>query len=286
MWPNSTRLNTVKNFVVPSVFRAAWRKLMSDCCHHHPVWDGDFVRCLRNRGTDEDKRFALASVWSVNMVVGSYCFPRYVAALAARAEMDAVRHGLLENAWDESGSYNHTSRSHFWLAVKLARLLGLRDDEIERIEPLPEAQKYTDEHYRQCAVGDFAFALGMICLIEEFTTPEFSMIFNAFLQSCQQGMNLSPGDFVLMGGAEYFTANITDDERHREEMPQLVAILLDSDGVDLNDERAVTRALSGVRDGASYSSDLRMHFFEGIYQFVKSGGTMRRLMTETRGALS
>jgi pyrroloquinoline quinone (PQQ) biosynthesis protein C len=51
--------------------------------------------------------FQLASAWAVNMVVGSYCFPCYVAALAARAEDDAVRHGLLENAWDESGGYAH-----------------------------------------------------------------------------------------------------------------------------------------------------------------------------------
>jgi pyrroloquinoline quinone (PQQ) biosynthesis protein C len=212
------------------------------------------------------------------MVVGSYCFPRYVAALAARAEQDAVRHGLLENAWDESGSYNHTSRSHFWLAVRLARLLGLSDIEIERIRPLPEAKAYTDGHYRQCAAGDFGFALGMICLIEEFTTPEFTMIFKAFLRSCKSGIGLDPASFILNGGAEYFTANIADDERHRQEMPRLVATWLFANGINLDNPSEVTKGLEPVRAGARHSANLRQEFFDDIYHFVNAGGMYRDLV--------
>lgn len=275
-FPRQVSLLTPGAIPVPQEFWTAWSSLMEGACHQHAVWSAPFVETLRS-GT-ETRAFQAASLWAVNMVVGSYCFPRYVAALAARAEQDAVRYGLIENAWDEAGSYGHTSRSHFWLAVKLARLLGLQDTQITRINPLPEAKAYTDEHYAQCATGDFGFALGMICLIEEFTTPEFTLLFQAFLRSCQTGMGMSPDAFVLQGGAEYFTANIADDERHREEMPQLVALWLSLEGTDLGNAEAVKAALEPVRAGAHYSADLRQKFFEGIHTRCQHGGTFRQLV--------
>jgi pyrroloquinoline quinone (PQQ) biosynthesis protein C len=273
MFPGRLNLSTTPDVGPQSPFHRAWFATMREDCRAHPVWSNPFVKALAREPLDRAEAFALASVWSINMVVGSYCFPRYVAALAGRAEQDCVRHGLLENAWDESGGHHHTSRSHFWLAVRLARLLSLSDRQIERVCPLPEAQAYTDEHYRQCSAGDFGFALGMICLIEEFTTPEFSLIFKAFLQSCSEGAGISPADFVLNGGAEYFTANIADDERHREEMPRIVAAWLAASGVDLNDAASVERGLGPVRAGARYSADLRRAFFDGIYRFVRGGRT-------------
>lgn len=274
MFPAHIALAATAPEVTPS-FRGAWQDMMDKECHQHALWQEAFAKTLADG--DPSIAFQLAAVWSVNMVHGSYCFPRYVAALAARAEADVLRHGLLENAWDESGSYGHTGRSHFWLAVKLARLLGLTDGEIERIQPLPEAQAYTNAHYRECATGDSWFALGMICLIEEFTTPEFTLIFKSFLRTCRQGMGLEPDDFVLKGGAEYFTANIADDERHREEMPRLVAVRLNLSGVDLDSPSAISQGLSEVRRGVRQSANLRQEFFAGIHRFVRSGGTFRDL---------
>jgi pyrroloquinoline quinone (PQQ) biosynthesis protein C len=259
-------------------FKAAWQDMMNEVCHGHSVWQSPFSGVLRDRATDPRLRFNLAATWSVNMLSGSYCFPRYVCALAARAEQDVTRYGLIENAWDEAGSYGHTARSHFWLAVELSRLLGLSDAEITRVRALPESQQYTDEHYRQCAEGEFEFALGMICLIEEFTTPEFTMIFKTFLHSCEVGLGMSPDDFILKGGAEYFTANIADDERHREEMPQIVAAGLRLRGVNLDDATAIRASLKAVRDGAYYSSSLRQTFFQGIFDFVRAGHTYRDLI--------
>lgn len=246
-------------------------------CHDHGIWKSPFMLGLRS--DDLPLVFNLASVWAINMVHGSYCFPRYVAALAARAEEDWMRHGLLQNAWDESGGNHHISRSHFWLAVRLSRLLGLSDEEIERIKPLSQARSYTDTHFRICVDGNFDEALGMICLIEEFTTPEFSAIFKAFLRSCEQVIGMRPENFVLNGGSEYFTANIADDERHREEMPILVAtqIYLSADRngelVDLNGD------LEGIRAGIRRSIELRLRFFNDIFRFVKKGGTIRDLVS-------
>jgi pyrroloquinoline quinone (PQQ) biosynthesis protein C len=278
-WPPTTSLMTPADRALPTRFLSAWDGVMAETCHAHKVWQGRFVQALSDTNGSVAQAFALSAVWATNMVVGSYCFPRYVAALAARAEQDAVRHGLLENAWDESGGYAHSGRSHFWLAVRLARLLGLTDAEIEKIRPIPEAVSYTDEHYFRCVTGDFGFALGMISLIEEFTTPEFTLILEAFLRSCATGIGIDQSRFILMGGAEYFTANISDDERHRQEMPRLVAGWLLSRGVDLCDLAQVSRGLQAVRAGAARSSDLRDQFFDGIYRFVKGGGCFRDLAT-------
>jgi pyrroloquinoline quinone (PQQ) biosynthesis protein C len=277
MFPKKVSLISLVNPHEASVFARLWEDVINTNCHSHSVWQEPFMQALTGEKA-EKQGFALAAVWSINMVVGSYCFPRYVAALAARAEHDALRHGLLENAWDESGGHGHTNRSHFWLAVKLVRLLGILDNEIERIQPLKEAQAYTDEHFRQCTSGDFGFALGMICLIEEFTTKEFTAVFKAFLRSCRAEMGIEPNEFILKGGAEYFTANISDDERHRQEMPRLVATWLHGNGIDLNNMSEVWDALEPVRAGIKYSADLRQEFFRGIYNFVASDKNMRDLV--------
>lgn len=278
MFPKHVTLSEPLEFEPSSTFGRLWSDAMRADCHEHELWHEPFVNALRGMNGNCELSFTLASVWSINMVVGSYCFPRYVAALASRAEQDAVRYKLLENAWDESGGHGHKARSHFWLAVRLAGLLGLSHHQITNLTPLPEAQAYTDEHYNQCAFGDFGFGLGMICLIEEFTTPEFTAIFQAFLRSCEAGLGLSKDDFVLRGGAEYFTANISDDERHRQEMPSLVATWFRSNGVDLSNHSAIEEALKPIRQGARYSADLRRKFFQGIYEFVERGGRFQDLI--------
>jgi pyrroloquinoline quinone (PQQ) biosynthesis protein C len=179
---------------------------------------------------------------------------------------------LLENAWDESGGVHHQSRSHYWLAVNLSRCLGLNDQQIAQITPLKSAIAYTSEHYELCKEGAFDVGLGMICLIEEFTTPEFSLIFKAFVESVKYGGGIPIDKFMLSGGSEYFTANIADDERHREEMPKLVHAYLLHSGVDLSTASLIEQALIGVRSGMEKSIILRQAFFSEIYEFVSSGG--------------
>lgn len=118
----------------------------------------------------------------------------------------------------------------------------------------------------------------MICLIEEFTGPEFTLIRDALLESCEAGIGMSQDDFRVGRGEEYFNANIEDDERHREEMPRLVAILLSERGVDLCDTTALTSALEEVRQGIRYSVNLRRDFFDGIARLVREGGTIKYLV--------
>jgi pyrroloquinoline quinone (PQQ) biosynthesis protein C len=263
MFPDA--LSLMKPQVPTPAFMEAWQLLMQEHCHNHPVWQTEFVKLLQEGKTNPTKlTFDLAKEWSRNMIVGSYCFPRYVAALAARSPLDAVRHGLLENAWDESGGPGHTERSHFWLAVQLGRLLGLTDEKITHGIPLPEAQSYTDAHYAQCTTSDFAFGLGMLSLIEEFTTPEFTLIRDALLASIEPGVGMAPKEFAAKGGTYYFDANIEDDERHREEMPRIVATLLVYQGVNLEDSSQITNALTPIAQGVKYSADFRLQFFDGI----------------------
>lgn len=278
MFPKKISLSEILKIEKNSIFFKVWKEFMINECHDHPLWNSNFVTTLKNEKSDSTITFQLAATWSINMVSGSYCFPRYVSAIAARAEQDSVRYGLIENAWDESGSFGHESRSHFWLAVKLAKLLGLSDNEIENIIPIKESSDYTDEHYKQCASGDFAFSLGMICLIEEFTTPEFTMILKAFLRSVKDGLGSSQEEFILNGGAEYFTANISDDERHREEMPRIVATLLKENGTDLNNEIELREEMEKIRSGIRYSADLRNKFFDGIYEYISAGNTYKDLI--------
>lgn len=269
-WPSQISLTIPNETIATAVFWEVWRELMEQECHRHPVWDDKFFVDLGNHHSLAGKRFQLAATWATNMVVGSYCFPRYVAALAARAEHDGVRHLLLGNAWDESGGQGHTIRSHFWLAVRLAELLGLSQAQISRIKPLPAAQFYTDQHALQCQYGSFGFALGMICLIEEYTGPEFTLIRDGLLEVCAVA-GLSRDEFIERKGAEYFNANIEDDERHRREMPTLTAVWLFEQGVNLDSREAIAEGLTEVAAGIRYSADLRQRFFTDIHQFIEGG---------------
>lgn len=278
MFPEKLKLSLSVNEDDVTSFRNVWEEVVELECHKHKVWHSDFINTLKSTNSDPVEKYQLAAVWAANMISGAYCFPRYVAALASRAEQDYVRHGLLENAWDESGGPHHQSRSHFWLAVRLVTLLGFNEHEIEKINPLPEAQKYSDTHFSVCNSGDFGSGLGMICLIEEFTTPEFTQIFKSLLDSCELGAGIKPEKFVLGGGAEYFTANISDDERHREEMPRLVLAYLKGNGITPNNPDQILDALKSVRKGMSESISLREDFYEGIYKYVKSGGTFQDMV--------
>jgi pyrroloquinoline quinone (PQQ) biosynthesis protein C len=257
-------------------FWSAWSGLVDRECHHHAIWSSPFAAALRS-DSDAATSFQVAAVWALNMVAGSFCFPRYAAALAGQAESDAIRHALLENAWDESGGVGHTARSHFWLAVRLARLLGASDTDLRKLTPLPAAQAYTDEHYRSCATGSFAEGLGMICLIEEFTTPEFSLVLRALTRTWGEITGRSLDEFLLGGGSEYFTANIADDERHRREMPRIVATWLERNRVD-TPKSATSQSFREIRRGMQRSITLRAAFFDEIMAYVHDGGTFATLL--------
>ena len=263
---------------ITPAFRKVWSDMMEEECHQHSVWKTEFARKLNSPETNEKERFELAATWSTNMIRGSFCFPAYVSALAARAPADVIRHGLLDNAWDESGGEKHTERSHYWLAVRLGKLLGFSEKEIKDVDAVPEAQAYTNEHLRQCKEGDFGFALGMLSLIEEFTTPEFTMIRDAFLRSSETGLGMPVSEFVNNEGEYYFNANIQDDERHREEMPKIAAAYISAMGADLENERSIVKYMKEIRQGVLYSADLRKKFFEGISRYVASGRTYKDLV--------
>lgn len=267
-----------------TLFLEEWKRMMDHECHQHQIWQSPFARALEDASLPPTKRFALAAVWSLNMVDGSAWFPNYVMSLASRFRvadilaLDMVRHGLAENAWDELGSADHTKRSHFWLAVRLSRLLGLADREIQKIRPLPEALDYTKTHLQQCASGDAKQAMGMLCLIEEFTTPEFTLIRDAFLETCEMALGIPAATFSARGGAEYFNANIEDDERHRRAMPALVAQWLECDGVNLSSRDKIFNGLKPYREGIQKSIVARQQFFDGVYRFVEAGNTYKDLV--------
>lgn len=254
-------------------FEEIWREGFNSICHQSSIWQNSFFSVLSDEDSQAEIRSQLASIWSLNMLLGSYSFPRYVSALAARSEVDVVRHGLLENAWDEAGAHNRIGRSHFWLAVRLAECIGFDPSAVDRLPALPSSQSYITEHLQAASSGTFENALGMICLIEEFTTPEFSRIAAGLISAVNELNPDTMSEFILSGGGEYFTANIADDERHREEMPKIVAAHLSSLNIDLNNIQSLRTGLKPIFDGARKSIQLRQEFLDEIYSAVENGMT-------------
>jgi len=211
------------------------------------------------------------------MVHISFNFPRYAAILAARTEEDAVRHGLLKNAWDESGGEEHTARSHVWVAARLARFVGVTDEEIERLKPLSSAQKYTEEHLRSAREAeDILFPLGMICLIEAWAVPLFQFLESAWERALINA-KISPEQFEQHGRI-YFAQNMKDDGRHSVDMADVLVAVLDSRGVPLDDRELIDQALEPAKRGGEYSAHLRAQFYDEVFGFVKTGHTERELI--------
>tara|TARA_R110002051_G_scaffold165688_2_gene236555 strand:+ start:22133 stop:22999 length:867 start_codon:yes stop_codon:yes gene_type:complete len=254
-------------------FQVTWRSAFDELCHTNPVWISPFFQVMAGADGSSQQRHDMATIWALNMLQGSYAFPSYVAALAARSDIDSVRHGLLENAWDEAGGVHRTSRSHFWLAVRLAECLGFNASLAKALPSLPASHAYMESHKTSATSGDFDEALGMICLIEEFTTPEFSRIATGLISAVNEIGPKRVEDFILDGGGEYFTANISDDERHREEMPKIAATLLAARGVDLDSPSAIQKGLEPILAGSKKSIALRAKFLDEIYQLVMDGLT-------------
>jgi len=258
--------------------REGWASYAAALRKSHYLWQCKFMSTLEDHSASPQFRLRLLSVWATNMVHVSFNFPRYAATLAARAEEDAVRHGLLENAWDESGGTNHTTRSHVWHAVRLARFVGIADAEIERIEPLSTARRYTAEHLRLAREEpDILFPLGMICLIEAWAVPLFRFLEKAY-ETALVDAEVPLQEFEQHGRV-YFVQNIRDDGRHSVDMPDVLAALLDSRGIPLDDRQRVDQALEPARLGGVYSADLRAQFYDEIFEFVKSGRSERELIS-------
>ncbi|GEM_PF-2713411 len=276
----------MKKKELPAAFAEVWRKMMQKECHEHGVWSSSFFRILNDEKGDVCARFELATVWAANMLHGSAMFPNYVLSLASRISpemnlaMDTIRHGLVENAWDELGSLGHTKRSHFWLVVRLNQLLGLTEAELQQVKPLDGTLQYVSTHYNECRHGDMRRAMGLLCVIEESTAHEFVMIRDAMVATVEAATGMKQQEFIDREGAEYFNANIEDDERHKLAMPSLVASWLACDGVDMEDAAKIENGLLPFRSGIRWGIALRETFFNAIYHFVQSGGTFRSLVRQ------
>jgi heme oxygenase-like protein len=257
--------------------RQRWIAYATELRRTHYLWRCPFISTLKDASSNPQLSLQLLRVWATSMVHISFNFPRYAATLAVRAEEDAVRHGLLENAWDESGGPEHTARSHVWHAARLVRFVGIAEYEIERIEPLLSARKYTEEHLRSAREAeDILFPLGMICLIEAWAVPLFQFLESAWERALTSA-KVSMDEFE-QHGRPYFFHNIKDDGRHSVDMADVLAALLDSRGVPLDDHETIDQSLELAKKGGEHSADLRAQFYDEIFEFVKSGHTERDLI--------
>src|ERR1051326_3605974 len=150
---------------------------------------------------------------------------------------------------------------------------------LHSIEPLASAQKYTAEHLRSAGeADDILFPLGMICLIEAWAVPLFQFLENAWERALvSAGISLEQFE---REARFYFLQNIRDDGRHSVDMADVLVALLDSRGVPLDDRQLVDQALEPAKRGGEYSADLRVQFYDEVFDFVKSGHTERELIRD------
>jgi len=262
------KLYLEREIQLPLTFKNVWDRIVENECHSNAIWESNFMKIVTSSHSSSKQAYELVRLWAINNLIASWSFPRYSLLLAAKAPSDFIRHLLIANAWDESGGSQFPRLSHFRMAVDLCKLFGFNKDEIENPKPLKTIKEHVNGHFESCLNDSFEFGLGMLCLIEEMTTPEFIRILNSLTKSWEIGSGKALTDFIL-GGSAYFTENIEADERHRLEMAEIVAASLKIKGINLEDEIEVTKALEPVRNGMKKSIGLRHNFLEGVFSEIQ-----------------
>jgi len=201
---------------------------------HHP-----FIKRVEDGWLNKQQLQFFAEQYSV------YCryFPRFLAAAAANIQDDKTRMPIIENLWEEHGE-GKLSKSHRILFNKFAAALGVSEEALDRVEPLPTTRICCDNLLNLCQDKPFQQSLGALGPgTEFFTNEEYSII----------AKGLKTYDFLTDDDIEFWTVHISLDEHHYSDMLQSLAPWTNS---------VENRYL--IKAGAKQAIDLELLFWEGL----------------------
>jgi len=178
-----------------------------------------------------------------------YCsyFPRFLCACAANIPDDITRLPIIENIWEEHGS-GKLSGSHRVLYERFAHSLGITDEELKQVKPIPSTLINVEYLLNMCQDDSFIKSLGALGPgTEFFTSKEYNLIYRGL----QKVEGLTEEDL------EFWSVHITLDDHHYDDM--LISIR-----PWLNTEENIQL----MKEGAERAIDLEILFWDGLEDFL------------------
>jgi pyrroloquinoline-quinone synthase len=176
-------------------------------------------------------------VWATQTVLVVREFTRFISAIHSNCPHREAQFLLAENLWEEHGNGVET-RDHYALAKRLARSVGVTDEEIDRSEPLPETALYIDHCLKLTRESSFVESMTSIGIGIEYFMPRF---FDALARALKENYGLTSGD------VEYLSVHVSADEAHSRRSLEIIQKAAESDEVRERAKQALRKTLAVKR---------------------------------------
>jgi len=207
----------------------------------HPLWSCQLLRaCELGHLSREDFRYLFSQYWHY-----SHNFTRYLAALMARCENDFFRAALSENLWEEGGMQQPNDRHSQIFRAFLTDALGIA---IRDLRCDSAALHFVGRYLDYCLTAPLPSAAAFLAFGTEGIVPRLY----ATLTTGLRQIGLHDDDL------RFFLIHMACDDKHAATLADLTA--------SYSAEPGWQRM---VQEGARAALDLRLKFFDGLYEGIR-----------------
>jgi pyrroloquinoline-quinone synthase len=184
-------------------------------------------------------------VWVRQAILVVREFTRFISAIHSNCPHREGQLLLAENLWEEHGE-GLEGKDHYSLARRLAKSLGVTDEEIDQTGPLPETSLYIDHCMRLTRESSFVESMTAIGIGIEHFMPGF---FGSLAQALKEHYGLTPVD------VQYLSVHVSADEAHARRSLEIIKTYADTDEVREKAKQALRTTLA-----------VKSRFAEAVYR--------------------
>ncbi len=225
---------------IPVIYQGSALERLNRMVQEHPFWDNSLFRACKQ---GELSRQEFAYIFS-QYYLYSKNFTRYLAAVMANCENDALRNRLAKNLWEESGDGCDRTHAEIFRAF-LTQTLGI--EALETIQYSGFTRYFAQEYQQNCLYSDVVWGSAWLALGTEAIVPRMYEIFVEGLRRAG----------IPDSELEFFHIHIGCDDEHAATLAEMMCFYSDRPGWFETCQRSIDQALS-----------LRSHFFEHLYEGV------------------
>lgn len=209
----------------------------------HPLWNHPFLtRCRAEQLTLTE-----VQVLAVQMYKFSKEFNRILAGILSCCPDESAQLVILDNLFDEMGQ-GDLKCAHAELFRRFTRSLGIQDEMLAAIPPLPETDALIETYLKLPHQYGYLAALGAVCFASE------GIVSSLYRQLYQGIVCATP---LSKDALAFFEVHIDVDDSHAAKLAAIIEhrITTNEEAIEVN--RAILEAM-----------DARVQFFDGIQRQV------------------
>lgn len=202
-----------------------------------------FVRFKKEKLTDEQLiRFAKQYFWFCQNFITALCGLIYNTPV----DLEETKLELIKTLYSEMG-YGKREGVHLNLLRKFTTALGISDEDLKAIKPIPEVKSFIEDLTELFANRDYRESIGGEFAIEVIAAPEFTYLY----PGVQQYDQFTPEEII------FFKFHLAEEELHGDWLTEAVKQMVkNQEDFDL------------VTKGAKQAEALWASMWEGLYREV------------------